>query len=44
MIKLLLCCFAFGTLLSAAAETPGIQGDWLGTLSFNGVNLRLAFL
>jgi pimeloyl-ACP methyl ester carboxylesterase len=43
MLKLLLCCFAIGTLLSAAADTPGIQGDWLGTLSFNGVNLRLAF-
>jgi pimeloyl-ACP methyl ester carboxylesterase len=42
MVKISIACIVFGILLSAA-ETPGIQGDWLGTLSFNGVNLRLAF-
>src|ERR1700734_3547394 len=42
MLKLLTTFILFAILVNAA-ELPGIQGDWLGTLSFNGTKLRLAF-
>jgi pimeloyl-ACP methyl ester carboxylesterase len=41
MIKLLMAGFVLGILVSAA-DSPSAVGDWLGTLSFNGVNLRIA--
>jgi pimeloyl-ACP methyl ester carboxylesterase len=41
MIKLLIVGFALGVPASAT-ELPRPVGDWLGVLSFNGVNLRIA--
>jgi hypothetical protein len=42
MLKLLITGFALGFSISAAG-TPSVEGDWLGTLTFNGVHLRIAF-